>query len=52
MRILYSVQSIQPPLTGVGRYAYQLARGLEQHPALDELAFFAGHRKVGLPDPA
>src|SRR5437899_3304552 len=48
MRILYSVESIHPPLTGIGRYALNLAQGLAERSDLD-VEFFSGQRRVGLP---
>lgn len=48
MKILYSVQAIRPPLSGVGRYALNLAQGLAARADL-EVEFLAGHRRVGMP---
>jgi len=49
MRVLYSVQAIRPPLSGVGRYALNLAQGLAARADL-EVAFFAGRGVVELPE--
>jgi alpha-1,3-rhamnosyl/mannosyltransferase len=48
MKILYSVQSIHPPLTGVGRYALHLAQGLAARADVD-IEFFSGRQRVPLP---
>lgn len=48
MKILYSVDSIRPPLTGIGRYALNLAQGLAERSDL-AVEFFSGHRRVALP---
>ncbi len=41
MRVILNVDAIQPPLTGIGHYALQLARGLRRHPVVSELRCFA-----------
>lgn len=43
MKIIFSVEPIRFPLTGIGRYAYELARHLTQNPAVDELRYFTGY---------
>ncbi len=50
MNVILSVDAIQPPLTGIGHYAWQLAQGLPKHPAVTEVRYFAAHRWVA--DPA
>lgn len=49
MRILFSVESVRPPLTGIGRYALNLAQGLAARNDLSA-EFFSGRRRVALPD--
>lgn len=39
MKVLLSVDTVRPPLTGVGRYVYELARRLPAEPDV-ELAYF------------
>ncbi len=46
MRVLLDVDAIAPPLTGIGRYALALARGLQQSRRIDKVDFFAVGRKV------
>lgn len=41
MRVILNVDAIQPPLTGIGHYALQLARGVRRHPAVSDLRCFA-----------
>lgn len=48
MKILYSVQSIRLPLSGVGRYALNLAQGLAERDDL-QVEFLAGGERVALP---
>lgn len=52
MKVILSVQSIKYPLTGIGRYTYELARHLPQVEGIDTLAF---HNETGfvpaLPQP-
>ena len=47
--IILGADSISAPLTGIGRYAFELARGLPQHPALARVRYFSLGRWVGLP---
>lgn len=43
MKVVLSVDLVQYPLTGIGRYTYELARGLEQA-NIEDLKFFKGTR--------
>lgn len=42
MKLVLSVEPIRFPLTGIGRYTYELARRLQQSPDITDLQFFAG----------
>ena len=42
MKIILSIDTVRFPLTGVGRYSYELARGLEQHSQVTELKLLGG----------
>ena len=44
MKLVLSVEPIRFPLTGIGRYTYELALRLQQSPEITELQFFAGRR--------
>ncbi|WP_333782987.1 glycosyltransferase family 1 protein [Prodigiosinella confusarubida] len=44
VRIILSVETIRFPLTGIGRYTWELASALMQAPQLSDLKFFAGNR--------
>lgn len=44
MKLIFSVESIRFPLTGIGRYSYELASRLEKNSNFDELKFFSGRR--------
>lgn len=52
MRVILNVDAIQPPLTGIGHYALQLARGLIRHPAIDHVRFFSAYRWLTDPEQA
>ena len=40
MRIGLTIDPLSPMLTGIGRYTWELCRGLEGHPGVDDLGFF------------
>jgi alpha-1,3-rhamnosyl/mannosyltransferase len=42
MKVILSTESIRFPLTGIGRYAFELASHLRQSRQLQELRFFSG----------
>lgn len=44
MHIILGAQSIHPPLTGIGRYAYELATHLRTVEDIDSLRFLSGFR--------
>lgn len=48
MHILINADCIYPPLTGIGRYAFRLATGLQTHPRIARLDALAGGREVDL----
>ncbi|MBX3697296.1 MAG: glycosyltransferase family 1 protein [Dokdonella sp.] len=50
MRVIFNVDAISAPLTGIGRYALELAQGLAQHAAIEELRLYSAVRWVE--DPA
>ncbi len=51
MKLILAVDAIKPPLTGIGRYTWELAKHYTQPPlALDEVRFFSAGRWVE--DPA
>ena len=50
MRVIFNVDAITAPLTGIGRYALELARGLAGHAAIEELRLYSAYRWVD--DPA
>jgi glycosyltransferase involved in cell wall biosynthesis len=50
MRVILNVDAVTAPLTGIGRYALELARGLERHAAIEELRLYSAYRWVD--DPA
>ncbi len=50
MRVILNVDAITAPLTGIGRYALELAHGLARHAAVEELRLYSAFRWVD--DPA
>ncbi len=52
LRVIFNVDAITAPLTGIGRYALELARGLAQHAAIEELRLYSAYRWVGDPTQA
>jgi alpha-1,3-rhamnosyl/mannosyltransferase len=50
VRVIFNVDAISAPLTGIGRYALQLAQGLARHAAIEELRLYSAVRWVE--DPA
>jgi alpha-1,3-rhamnosyl/mannosyltransferase len=47
MKVILNVDAISAPLTGIGTYALQLARGLAAQPELEALRLFSAYRWVG-----
>ena len=41
MRVILAADAVHRPLTGIGRYALELARQLRQMPEIEQLDFFA-----------
>ncbi|KMQ75040.1 glycosyltransferase family 4 protein [Marinobacter subterrani] len=53
MKVILSVEPVRFPLTGIGRYAYELAKGMQSSDEIEELKLFSGTRFLpGLPEPA
>jgi glycosyltransferase involved in cell wall biosynthesis len=50
LRVIFNVDAITAPLTGIGRYALELARGLAHHEAIEDLRLYSAYRWVD--DPA
>ena len=50
MKLILSVDALTPPLTGIGRYAWELARRLPSAPGIESVRFFRNGRWVT--DPA
>ncbi|MDD4929074.1 MAG: glycosyltransferase family 1 protein [Gallionella sp.] len=44
MKVILSIDPVRFPLTGIGRYTFELARNLAQLPQIEQLRFFSGHR--------
>lgn len=46
MRLVFAVDAIFPPLTGIGRYAWELAHHMERAAEIDDIRFFSMGRWV------
>lgn len=46
MRVIFNVDAISAPLTGIGRYALELARGLAIHPDIAQLRLYSAYHFV------
>lgn len=44
MKLILSVEPVRFPLTGIGRYTYELATRLQRSSEINDLQFFAGRR--------
>ena len=44
LKVILTVDQIKPPITGVGRYAYELAGELQALPGVETVRFFRGSR--------
>ena len=52
MKVILSIDPVRYPLTGIGRYTYELAKNLKNVSLVEQLRFFAGRRFVNaLPRP-
>ena len=50
MKLILSIDPVRFPLTGIGRYTYELAKHLPVIAEVDELRFLSGRRFVPLPE--
>ena len=46
--LILGADSISPPLTGIGRYAFELAKGLHRHAGMGRVRYFSLGRWVSL----
>lgn len=44
MKVILSIDPVRFPLTGIGRYTFELAKQLKHLPQVEQLRFFSGHR--------
>lgn len=52
MKLIFNVDAITAPLTGIGRYALELARGLARHREIEALKLYSAYRWVDDPEHA
>jgi glycosyltransferase involved in cell wall biosynthesis len=50
LNLILAIEAIQPPLAGIGRYAWELATRLPQHSDIDSVRFMADGQWKMLPD--
>ena len=46
MKVILNVDGITTPLTGIGNYTYQLAKGLEQNVQISDVKLYSSHRWI------
>lgn len=46
MKVILSIDAVRFPLTGVGRYTFELAQHLSKSPQIDQLRFFSRHHII------
>ena len=51
MKVILSIDPVRFPLTGIGRYTYELAKHLKEITEVEELKFLSGYRFANLPEP-
>lgn len=52
VRLILNVDAITQPLTGIGRYVLNLARGLHRHPEVEDCRFYSAYQWIDDPDSA
>ena len=50
MKLILSVEALTPPLSGIGRYNWELAQRMRHHPEIDSIDFYRNGRWIA--DPA
>src|SRR5450756_835760 len=50
IKVILAVDAIFPPLTGIGRYAWELARGLQNAEGIADVRYFAMGRWIRHPE--
>ena len=51
MKVILSIDPVRFPLTGIGRYTYELAKHLKEIAEVKDLKFLSGYRFANLPEP-
>jgi len=52
VNVILNVDAITRPLTGIGRYALRLARGVQAHAAIENLRYFSAYKWISDPEKA
>ena len=50
MKVILSIDPVRFPLTGIGRYTFELARHLKEIEVIEQLRFLSGYRFASLPE--
>ena len=50
MKVILSIDPVRFPLTGIGRYTFELARHLKEIEVIEQLRFLSGYRFARLPE--
>ena len=50
MKVILSIDPVRFPLTGIGRYTYELAKHLKEIAEIEEIKFLSGYRFTQLPE--
>ena len=51
MKVILSIDPVRFPLTGIGRYTFELAKHLKEIADIEPLRFLSGYRFAPLPEP-
>ena len=51
MKVILSIDPVRFPLTGIGRYTFELAKHLKEIADIEQLRFLSGYRFAPLPEP-
>jgi glycosyltransferase involved in cell wall biosynthesis len=50
VNVVLSIEAVRPPLAGIGRYVWELATRLPQHPQIESIRYLSDGLWRGLPD--
>lgn len=47
MKVIFGVDALKMPLTGIGRYTYEIVKVLKNHPDIDDIKYWRGSQITG-----